>query len=691
MPSFKIPDAETDQLVAFVRSRIAPAAETPVGGDAKAGAQYFYGEGRCVQCHMIGGRGGVQGPDLTSVGRRLTLPELEMALREPGRKHVPGYQVATCNLRDGRTFRGFLRNESDFDVQMQTLDGQLLSLRHEEIVSLKREPGSLMPPVGITGQPFSDLVAFLAKPTAAGEEHRALASDDLPGAVTWEQVAHPKPGEWPTYHGVTGGNRHSNLSEIDPSNVGRLALRWSFPIPDSRHLEVTPVVAGGVMYVTSVNSVYALDAVTGRSIWAYSRPRSKGLVGDAAGGINRGVAVLGDRVFVVTDNAHLLALHRLTGALLWDVEMADSGDHYGSTSAPLVVKDLVIAGVSGGDEGIRGFLSAYRASTGERVWRFWSIPAPGEPLAKTWEGKALEHGCGATWLTGTYDDETGLLFWPIGNPCPDFNGDERKGDNLYTDSVLALKPESGELKWYYQFTPHDLHDWDSTETPMVVNAEWQGRERKLLLQGNRNGFFYVLDRTNGELLRATPFVKRLTWATGIGTDGRPLLAAGWEPSEEGTQVCPSMDGATNWMSTAYNPSTGLFYLMALEKCNVYRKTAEWWKRGESFYGGAVWDADGDPPQKYLRAMDLKTGRIAWERPQTGPGEGWAGILSTTSGLLFYGDESGALVASEAATGKPLWHCALNARWKASPMTFRAGGHQMVAIAAGSNVVAFALP
>jgi alcohol dehydrogenase (cytochrome c) len=387
----------------------------------------------------------------------------------------------------------------------------------------------------------------------------------------------------------------------------------------------------------------------------------------------------------------MLALHRLTGALLWDVEMGDSNRHYGSTSAPLVVGDLVMSGVSGGDEGIRGFLAAFKVATGERAWQFWTVPLPGEPLASTWVGRAIEHGCAATWLTGTYDSETDTLFWPTGNPCPDFNGDERKGDNLYSDSVLALNPRTGELKWHYQFTPHDLHDWDSTETPMVVDAEYHGHPRKLLMQGNRNGFFYVLDRTNGEFLSASPFVKQLTWAKGVGKDGRPILTDAWEPTVDGTKICPSMDGASNWMSTSYNPGTGLFYLMALEKCNIFSKNSEWWKHGESFYGGAARESTDVTPRKFLRAVDPQTGKIKWEYEQTGPGESWAGLLSTASGLIFFGDDDGAFTAADAATGRALWHFALNEHLHASPMTYMLDGHQYIALAAGPNIVVFGLP
>jgi PQQ-dependent dehydrogenase (methanol/ethanol family) len=693
MPAFgTISDDEMNLVVAFVRSRIASASETPVPGDISAGAAYFFGEGDCSSCHMMFGTGGLKGPDLTIAGERLTLGELETALTNPEKRRNPRYSVATIRLRSGASIRGFVSNESGFDVQIQGFDNRLHLLKNSDIAEIDRDRQSAMPKVDTPPEMLQNLIAFLAKPKMASLPAATGGGlTELPDAVSWKTVVAPQDGQWPTYNGNIGGNRYSLLTEITPANVGGLVPKWTFPVPGARNLEVTPIVVGGVMYATTVNTVYALDALAGRAIWEYTRPRSKGLVGDAAGGINRGVAVLGDRVFVVTDNAHLLALHRLNGSLLWDTEMADSRQHYGSTSAPLVVNDLVISGVSGGDEGIRGFVSAYKASTGERVWRFWTVPAPGDKEAATWTGRAMEHGCAATWMTGTYDPEADLLFWPTGNPCPDFNGDERNGDNLYSDSVLALKPETGELKWHYQFTPHDLHDWDATETPMVVDAEYHGAPRKLLLQGNRNGFFYVLDRTNGKLLSATPFVKRLTWAKGIGPDGRPILADGWEPTVGGSLVCPSMDGATNWMSTAFNPDTRMFYLMALEKCNVFSKSSEWWKQGESFYGGSAREASEQTPKKYLRALDLDTGKVAWEYPQTGPGQSWAGLLSTVTGLILFGDDNGALTAVDARTGSPLWHFQLNARWKASPMTYMIDGRQHIAIAAGSSVISFALP
>jgi len=691
MPPFHLQPAQLEDLVAYVHVLRSPAAESPAPGDAAAGERFFFGQGNCVSCHTVRGRGGWLGPDLSDLGRRRSLSEIENALKEPGRRINPGFEVVTAHLRNGESIRGLLKNQSTFDVQLISLDGRIRLLSRDEVASIDHAKEPLMPAVAADAPEYPNLLAYLSRLSGGSIEAGGTPAPPLPGAVSFSEIADPKPGDWPTYHGVLTGNRHSALRQINPSNVSALSAQWSFAIGGSRKLEVTPIVVDGVMYVTAVNEAHALDARTGREIWQYSRPRSKGLSGDAAGGINRGVAILGDRVFMVTDNAHLLALHRLTGSLLWDVEMADSHQNYGATSAPLIVNDLVISGTSGGDEGIRGFVAAYKASTGERVWRFWMAPAPGEPLSETWKGKAIEHPCAAAWLTGTYDTETKLLFWTAGNPCPDYNGDERVGDNLYSDSVLALEPETGKLRWYFQYTPHDLHDWDSTQTAMVVDAEFQGKPRKLILHANRNGFLYVLDRTTGEFLRATQFVEKMNWAKGIDAHGRPIPNPEAIPTPQGVKACPAVDGATNWFSNAYNPATGLFYLMALEKCNVYTKAEAVWTAGESYYGGDTRNLGNDPGQKFLRAIDLQTGKLAWEIPQTGEAFSWGGILSTAGGVVFYCEDSGAFAAVDAKTGKPLWHHQTSELWKASPMTYMAGGKQFVAVAAGSHVIAFALP
>jgi len=691
MPAFRLSDGEVEDLAAYVHELRAPALENPAPGDVAAGARFFFGKGNCGACHTVSGRGGWIGPDLSALGKRRSLSEIESALKDPSRRITPGYRVARVHLNDGSSLRGLVKNENTFDLQLQGLDGRLRLLARNEISTVDREKNSLMPPVGASEAEMRDLVAYLSRLAGGASANSTAGTPPLPGAVSFDQIVSPKKGDWPTYHGMLTGNRHSAMDQINSSNVASLAARWSLTVGRSSKLETTPVVVDGVMYVTAVNEAYALDARNGREIWHFDRPRSTGLSGDAAGGINRGVAILGDRVFMVTDNAHLLALHRLTGSLLWEVEMADSHVNYGATSAPLVVDDLVISGTSGGDEGIRGFVAAYKASTGERVWRFWTVPAPGEPLSETWAGKALVHGCTAAWLTGTYDAETHQLFWATGNPCPDYNGDERGGDNLYSDSVVALDPATGKLRWYFQYTPHDVHDWDSAQTAMLVDAPFQGQPRKLLLHANRNGFFYVLDRTNGHFLRATPFVEKLNWAKSIGSDGRPTVNHDADPTPQGAKACPAVDGATNWFSNAYNPATGLFYLMALEKCNIYTKSDAVWTAGESYYGGEVRDVPGEQGQKFLRAISLETGKIAWEIPQTGNAQSWGGVLSTAGGVVFFCEDSGAFAAADAQTGKLLWHFQTSDLWKASPMTYMAGGKQYVAVAAGNHILAFSLP
>jgi len=703
MPAFPMPDAELDALVAYIDVLKSPAADHPAAGDAAAGERFFAGKGNCSSCHMVRGRGGILGPDLSNLASERRTRQIEQALREPGARGTAAggdrenagqsFKAVSLRMRDGRTLRGLAKYESPFDLGVQSLDGTFHSISRRQVAGITWEP-SIMPKVQASAEEMRDLPAYLTRLTADRSPRATLPGTAASGnGARFDDIARPKPGEWPTYHGRLSGNRHSALDQINTTNVARLAPKWTFQVPGAPGtLQVTPVVVDGLMYVTAANAVWALDARTGRQVWQYSRPRTRELVGDPASGINRGVAVLGDRVFLQTDHAHLIALHRITGQLLWDAEMADYHDHYGATSAPLAVNDLVIAGVSGGDEGNRGFLDAYKASTGERVWRFWTVPARGEPGSETWIGKALEHGCAATWLTGTYDPDARLLYWPTGNPCPDYNGDERKGDNLYSNSVLALDPDTGKLKWHFQFTPHDLHDWDATETPMLVDMEFRGRPRKLLLHGDRNGFFYVLDRLTGEFLLAEPFVKQLTWASGIGKDGRPILLPGNEPAVEGTRTCPSVEGATNWPSTAFSPTTGLFYLMVEESCGIYTKSAQWWVQGQSFYGGGTRRSPGDVSAKFLRALDVQSGKIAWEIPDLGGGVLASGLMSTAGGLVFYGDApGGAFVAADAKTGRLLWHFNTGQRWKAGPMTYAIEGRQHIGIAAGSTIMVFALP
>ena len=498
--------------------------------------------------------------------------------------------------------------------------------------------------------------------------------------------------DWPTYHGDPSGNRYSKLTEINRSNVSRLTAKWMFPLPGVTSIENTPVVVDGMMYVSSANECYALDAGSGRVVWHMQRPRTKGLAGNAAAGFNRGVAWAGNRIFMLTDNAHMIALNRFNGELLWETPMADWHENYNGTSAPLAVDGLVISGTAGGDEGVRGFVAAFDQNTGKEVWRFWTVPLPGEPGSETWKGADQAHRSGATWMTGTYDPQLDTLFWPVGNPGPDFDGHEREGDNLYTDSILALDAKTGKLKWYYQFTPHDVHDWDAQEPPVLVDTTWQGQPRKLLLQANRNGFFYVLDRTNGAVVLGKPFLRNLNWAEGIGRDGRPILKTLPKDANGDTYVCPSFQGGTNWFSTSFNPTTGLYYFNALERCNLFTERHGEWAAGKSYMGGAARPAPGESFTKYLRAVDVQTGEIKWDLPQvSGSLTASAGVLSTASGLVFFGENSGSFMAADAADGKPLWSFASNQTWRASPMTYEFDHHQYVAIATGQGIIAFGLP
>jgi alcohol dehydrogenase (cytochrome c) len=503
-------------------------------------------------------------------------------------------------------------------------------------------------------------------------------------------LAQPPSTNWPSYNGDYTGRRYSSLAQINVSNVRDLRAEWVFHSPNSSLLETTPVVINGIMFVTSANDAFALDARTGRVIWHHARPISQGLVDDAAGHHSRGVAVWHSRVYMETDNVHLLCLDAMSGYLLWDRQYADSSKNYGATSAPLVVKNEVIVGTSGGDDGVRGFLAAFDAVTGKRLWRLWTIPGPGEAGSSSWPGKQYFLGGGTTWMPGTYDPELNTLYWGTSNPSPDFDGSVRPGDDLYTDCILALDPDTGKLKWYFQFTPHDLFDYDATETPVLIDASYHGRPRKLLVEANRNGFLYILDRTNGKFLSATRFAQRLNWAKGIDAHGRPIVT-GIKPTATGTRICPGFEGATNWYSPSFNPANHLFYFMTFEDCDIYYLKPEKYSPGRTYYATGTRRIPGEAGQNVLVAFNLKTQHFQWRYPQVGPGDDWSGTLATAGGLVFFGDDGGSFEAVDANTGKPFWHFNMGQKIHASPMSFALNGKQFVAIAASSDVFVFALP
>jgi alcohol dehydrogenase (cytochrome c) len=497
-----------------------------------------------------------------------------------------------------------------------------------------------------------------------------------------------EPGNWLTYSGNYNGHRHSPLGEITPANVARLKPTWVYQSREAGKLETSPIVIDGVLYLTEKPHIAtALDGRTGRPLWSYRRPAAKD-VRSCCGPVNRGPAVLDDALFFVTFDANLVALDLKTGKVRWEVKVADPATGHSMTVAPLAVKDKIVVGISGGEFGIRGFLDAYDAKTGKRAWRLWTVPGPGEPGHETWTGSSWKTGGASTWVTGSYDPALDLLYWGTGNPAPDYNGDTRKGDNLYSNSLLAIDPDTGKLRWHFQFTPHDLHDWDSNQVPVLIDAPFGGRPRKLIAQANRNAFFYLLDRVTGEFLLGAPYAKQ-TWASGLDDRGRPVRLPGTLPTPEGTKVFPGLAGGTNWYSPAYNPSTRLFYLQAHEDyAQVFYKHDVPYKPGGRFEGGAARDVEGSEHYGVIKAIDPLTGKIVWQFPLHSAPSG--GVLSTAGGLVFSGNREGFFFALDARTGKPLWRFQTGGLIWANPLSFEIDGRQHVAIPAGQAIFVFAL-
>jgi alcohol dehydrogenase (cytochrome c) len=510
------------------------------------------------------------------------------------------------------------------------------------------------------------------------------------GQVTYERLlnAGKDPGTWMTYSGSYRSWRYSSLDQISRQTASRLKVEWVYQMPTSLMVETTPLVADGIMYLTEPPSnVVALDAATGRQYWRYRRELPN-RINVCCGQVNRGVAILGNRIFVGTVDAHLVALDAKTGAVLWDVRVADHTTGHSITVAPLVVKDTVVCGISGGEYGVRGFLDAYDAATGKRRWRFWTIPEPGQPGSETWPGDAWKTGGAPTWVTGSFDAEQNLIIWGTGNPSPDWNGDSRRGDNLYSDSAIALDADTGKLKWYFQFVPHDVHDWDATQVPVLVDGEWRGQPRKLIYWAHRNGFYYVLDREKGTFLFGTPFAKQ-TWAKGLDSAGHPIGLPNIDPSPEGTYIWPGVQGATNWYSPSYNPLTKLFYLSVWENRSVYHKGEQEYSPGNRYIGSVpLIDLPEDPGHGAVRALNPQTGERVWNYDlHTKP---WAGVLSTAGQLVFGGSDEGHFFALDAETGREVWRQNLGGIIRANPVTYLAGGRQFVSIAAGSAIFTFAL-
>lgn len=534
-----------------------------------------------------------------------------------------------------------------------------------------------------------------------------LCAAPLSGQLTYERIlnASAEPHNWLTYNGGYSSQRYSLLDQVTPSNVDQLEMKWMLQNQVFGAWQSNPLVVDGVMYLTQrPNDVMAVDPRTGRVFWIYRHTPSP----DArvcCGANNRGVAMLGNTLFMGTLDARLIAIDATTGKALWNVEVGDVQRAYSITMSPLVVKDKVLVGVGGGEYGIRGFVAAYDAATGEEVWRTYTIPGPGEPGHETWEGDDWEHGGAPVWITGSFDPELNLTYWGVGNPGPDWNPDQRPGDNLYSDAAIALDADTGELRWYFQFTPNDGYDYDAVQVPVLVDMEWEGEPRKLMLWANRNGFFYVLDRVTGEFLLGEPFVK-VNWASGLDENGRPIQT----PQPEGMPTWPGNQGGTNWYPPSFSPRTGLFYFSAWENyATIYRKEEAEYRPGESFLGGGfdvlapvagaptigigrrgpVNNWTSEVGNGAVLALDPRTGQQVWKFEQYDVSD--SGMLTTASDLLFTGGREGYFHALDARTGELLWKASLGGQIVMAPITYEVDGEQYLSVISGHVLVTFGLP
>jgi alcohol dehydrogenase (cytochrome c) len=609
-------------------------------GNDVQGAQQF--QGNCAGCHGADGRGGAKAPSIS------TKPEI-VALSDADLIKI---------VHDGTT-AGMPPFAQLGDTNIAAVVHYLRTLQNTTAV----------PDTGkVTGDAATGLID--------------VRQSDLKQTAIKDN--------WVSYNGDYTGRRYSSMTEITPANAAHLAAKWVFHTREDGPLEVTPVVIAGVMFITSANDVYALDAATGEELWHHSRPITQGLIDDAASHHNRGIAILGTRIYMETDNAHLLCLDARSGNMIWDILYATGNKNYGATSAPLIVNDKVVVGTSGGDDGVRGFLAAFDAQTGKEAWRFWTIPGPGEKGNESWPGDMYLHGGGTTWMPGTFDPALNTLYWGTGNPSPDYDGSVRPGDDLYTSSLLALDPDTGKLKWYFQYSPHNLYDYDAEQTPVLVNANFRGRPRKVIVTASRNGFLYILDRTNGKYLYSRKFIAEENWAKGIDENGRPI-SNNLIPDEKGVLVCPSSSGGTNWYSPSYSEATHMFYFRSMEACSIFTSKTEPFEEGREYYSTGNRRPMGETTKGFINAFDLNKLDFAWRNSLIGKRFAWAGVMSTATGLVAFGDDAQNFVVLDGRTGAPLWHFNLGQTPRASPMSYAVNGKQYFALAAGDDLFAFALP
>lgn len=733
MPGYtQLTTDQTWQIVAYMRTLAAPGASASASatvtvapsGDTAAGKAAFEGKGACLTCHQFNGKGIAVGPELTSTA--LTAEQIAAAINNPnvpavaaaaggrggrggggrGRGGNAGVATVTATTADGKTYTGTRKYQDTFSIQMVDTTGVYRSFDRSELKDLRIETTSLMPvdyATRLSGDEIRNIAAYLksaSDPTAAADPaHAVLPFSRLVNA--------PKdPANWLTYWGDFAGTHYSQLSEITAANVKNLQAQWTVPMAGEGQIQATPLVVDGVMYTTgplgagsaATTTVFALDAKTGHQIWRYDRPQ-KVRNQYENNRVNRGVAILDNRLFVGTLDAALIALDVHTGKPLWEVQLADTREGYELTAPPLPIrsngKDRIVTGISGGEFGIRGFVEAYDPATGKKLWHWNAVPAPGEFGNDTWTGDSWQHGSGGTWMPGSFDPETNTLYWTVGNPGPNSNGDIRKGDDLFTCSVVALDADTGLRKWHYQFTPNDTHDWDANEDTILVDRAWHGQPRKLMLHADRNGVFYVLDRVTGKMLSATPFV-RTSWVKEWDAAGRPVFLDGWRATPEGVTVYPSLGGGTNFQAPSYSSKTGWLYLVYHDSPGNFSAGPQTYEAGRQYqgrgngggFGGAP--AGAAPNTQGVMAIDPETGKVQWKY-ELSQAALPPGLIATAGNVVFCATTEGYFIALDAVTGKLLWRYNSGAPLAASPISYAVDGRQYVAISGTGALYTFALP
>ncbi|HXB51451.1 MAG TPA: PQQ-dependent dehydrogenase, methanol/ethanol family [Rhizomicrobium sp.] len=691
MPSFStLPSDDVWRLVTYIKSLSGQlGGQGKITGDAKAGEQVFFGKGGCASCHEVDGRGPDLASDLSAEGTKPAGAIKTGVLHQFRRRFGPAPHFADVTTADGKTVHGLVRNDDAFYIQLETMDGRWSVFDKKDVKTIAPAgnawPGDVE--ARLSPADIDNVVAYLA-----GHKKRDLAQTAMANpapVLPYAGIVHPATGDWTTYWGDYEGTHFSTLDQITAANVNQLQAKWIAPLSGTYATEATPVVVDGVMYAAGGSGdVFAYDARTGLQIWAFHRKQDiKNPYQNNPN--NKGVAVLDGRVFVGTLDDLLIAIDAHTGRELWETRTDDTLAGYQLTGAPLAVDGKIIMGMSGGELGVRGYLDAYDPATGKRLWRTYTVPGPGEKGNETWPGDSWKTGGAPTWLTGSYDVDQHLLIWGTGNPAPDYNAESRKGDNLYSDSVLAIDPDTGKIKWHYQFTPNDDHDWDSTEDYVLTDLAVDGKERKVILHADRNGYFYVLDGKDGHLLLAKPFV-HTNWNNGFDAKGRPKVNPATVATPAGVVVFPAV-GGTNFQAPTYDAKNGLFILEYVSSQGFAQSAPVTYEKGKQFLGRGV---GGGPaplsPDQGIEAIDAKTGNIVWKFPMVRVGLS-SGLVGTAGGVIFAASAEGQLLALDEKTGKPLWHFRVNGPVNSSPMTYMAGGRQFIAITAATQLLSFGLP